>query len=794
MWAQVNRWREQGEGGFGRILPWLLLFVMLVLAIWLPAQGLVNPLLILTLLLFILTYNFSAPLSLGGAGLAPVVAITSLLVNSLPGTLLAVVLAIPLAELWRPFWRPLWRATPAPAQPVWQRSADGLLLGLATGLAGLLYAPPGGQPGLIQLLLSRVPTAVQSLFVPAALALVFMGLHALLTALYWRLAGRSWLAYLSENAPFTLGHTALAVPFIVFVASLRMTVPAFVLLTIGLAALSVVVWTAWQRRFVLAHRLSQLAALNQAAARLRETLDLPTVLAQAARLVAGLVPSDGFTLALRLPGGGWQRAEAGGGLAPWTPDDLSAWVGERGALLELDRGNIHYAARHQLRLPLPPPDAWIGLPLTTGDGVIGVMVLHKTAQDTPFSRWEREVLVAVASQISAAIHNARRYSESVRLYTLADEALARRAEQLQALLFSIDEGVLMLDSAGRVVLLNPKAAALLGDGDDIWLKQFLSAEAAAALGYAAGEWTALLDTLRSGSAPAARAAIYPLARPEGRRYFQRAETAVRAVDAQLMGWLLVLRDVTEERERSEWRADLTRMIVHDLRNPITTLSSALDLLERADGGWSGFGTDESETRPYAVDLFATARRSCDNLLEMVDSLMDINRAEAGRFVIDAEAMRLTTLSAEVLDYLRPLAVQRSIHLTYGAPPDLPPVWGDRDILRRVLINLLDNALKFTPAGGQVTLSLTPEPTAPPHAPGVRLSLHDDGPGIAPDQRARIFDRFVTFNRGGGQVRGAGLGLTFCKLAVEAHGGRIWVEDAPGRGSVFLVTLPGVPSF
>lgn len=789
MWAQAQAWIAGRGRGFGRILPWLPLFLMLLLAIWLPAQGYVNPLYILTLLLFILTFNFSAPLSLGGAGLAPIVALTSLLVNNLPATILVAALAIPLAELWRPFWQPLWRATPAPDQPVWQRLVDGALLCLTIGLAGLLYTPPGGQPGLIQLLLSRIPSGVQALFVPAALALVFMGLHALLTAVYWALARRSWLAYLNESLPFTLGHIALAVPFVVFVASSRMTVPAFVFLTIGLAALAVVVWTAWQRRFVLAHRLSQLAALNQTAAHLRETLDLPAVLAQATRLVGGLVPNDSFNLALRAPGGGWQRAEVGGVLLPWAPDDLSRWVAERGVLLELDSGNLHYAARHQLRLPSPPPSAWIGLPLTTSDGVIGVMVLSKTTQDIPFSRWEREVLVAIASQISAAIHNAQRYGESVRLYTLADEALARRAEQLQALLFSIDEGVLLLDSAGRVVLLNPKAAALLGDEGQAWLNQTLSAEAAAILGYTGEEWSALLATLRRGAIPAARTLVYPLTRADGRRFFQRSETAVRAADAQLMGWLLVLRDVTEERERSEWRADLTRMIVHDLRNPITTLSSALDLLEQA-----GQARDGSETDRHETDLFATARRSCYSLLEMVDSLMDINRAEAGRFVIDAEAMRLTTLSAEVLDYLRPLARQRSIHLTYSAPPDLPPIWGDRDILRRVLINLLDNALKFTPAGGHINLALTPEPAAPSQAPGVRLSLRDDGPGIPADQRARIFDRFITFNRGGGQVRGAGLGLTFCKLAVEAHGGRIWVEDAPGGGSLFLVTLPGVPNF
>jgi two-component system, NtrC family, sensor histidine kinase KinB len=126
------------------------------------------------------------------------------------------------------------------------------------------------------------------------------------------------------------------------------------------------------------------------------------------------------------------------------------------------------------------------------------------------------------------------------------------------------------------------------------------------------------------------------------------------------------------------------------------------------------------------------------------------------------------------------------------PDDLPPVWADADLVRRVLINLLDNALKFAPSGGQVNGRLQAEPGSDNWEPGLRCTISDSGPGIPPQFRELVFDRYMRTNPGGAQVRGTGLGLTFCKLAVEAHNGHIWVEDGPDGGSQFVFILPGIP--
>ncbi|MEJ2749544.1 MAG: ATP-binding protein [Anaerolineae bacterium] len=432
--------------------------------------------------------------------------------------------------------------------------------------------------------------------------------------------------------------------------------------------------------------------------------------------------------------------------------------------------SLRETLEHDLTPPTPLPAAWLGIPLTAADKVIGVMVLQRLAPARPFSPWNREILLALAGQVSAAIQNAR-------LYNQTDEALARRVEQLQALLDGMEEGVLLLDVNGRIALVNPVAAQLLGQPAAALFRQSLSSAALSQIGYTKIGWDAQLAAIQARQAPSSPAVTYAVNLDDGRstpRFITRQETAVRAADGQVMGWLLIFRDVTEERELAEQRADLSRMIVHDLRNPLTTLLTTLDLLPQSD------------------DLVTHARQSTLDMLDMVDSLMDINRMEAGQMIVEAEAMRLPPLVEQVTERLRPLTNAKQINLVFTMPDDLPPVWADADLVRRVLINLLDNALKFTPTGGQVNGRLQPEPADENEEPGVHCTISDSGPGIPAEFRERVFDRYMRTNPGGAQVRGAGLGLTFCKLAIEAHNGSIWVEDSPDGGSQFVFTLPGIP--
>lgn len=784
---------------FGRYFEWILLFVVLLAAISIITTSPTAPQLMLIIMLYVITINFSVPLSVGYTGLTPIVAITSLLTLDFDSALLAAAIGLPIAAIMRPFWQPLWHDTSAENIPWSQLISMGIIHFIALSLTGLTHRV--GEDGLTALtrFIARIPNTTVNIFVPLLLTLIFVTIHVILIGILWLALRQSPRQYVSQAATYLLGTTFFALPLTIFIVSADIGLPAFVFLCVGIAAFAIITWTSWQRRDVMVQRLEQFASLNAIGSSLRETLDLSTVLARTHEQVAALIASDDFTIALLNQEGEWEqpvvyrrhdgrvRVSAENQLRPLQPDDLTQWVVTNNRVLDLDQDNMYHAERRNLQLPIPNPTVWMGVPMTTASRTIGAMVVQKQSDIEPFTRWEREVLLAVAGQASAAIENARLHSETVRLYNLTDEALARRLEQLQALLYSITEGVLMIDTAGKIVLINPTAAELMGQNINQLRRQQLNPTATAvALGFSLHEASTLLATLRANQHPTPNQHVYHLNKSDKVVYIERNEVPVTSTTAQLMGWLMVFRDVTEERQRAEWRADLTRMIVHDLRNPITTISSTVSLIENR--------LDQA-AHPQVNDLLGNAQHGCANLLEMVDSLMDINRAEAGKFVVDAEAMRLSTLANRVLNYAQPLAQQRGVTLELSYPDTLPPVWGDEEILRRVLVNLIDNALKFTPAGGKVVGRLSAEPDLTnTHETGVRVTITDDGPGIAPDQRERIFDRFVTFNRGGGQVRGTGLGLTFCKLAVEAHGGKIWVEDAPDSGSAFIFTVPGIPIF
>jgi signal transduction histidine kinase len=771
-----------------RLGPWLLLFGGLLVAIWATTQQAEAPQLILLLLLYVVTVNFSLPPSQGLVGLVPVVAVSSLLVLGLETAVLLALISHTLAELAHPLWQPAWDYVNI-SRPSWRLRLGtiGVYLG-ALLAAGYVHEQAGGQlplPAAVEANLSALTTLATTY------GLVYLALGGLL----WLGAKRPFLDFLTRQSLPLVISGLLAQPFAILggIIFSQMGLPTFVLFAGGVMGVSILAWLSWQRRYTAEQQLAQMAALNDSTSSLRETLSLDDVLHRLGHQVTCLVSSDRFTIYLldndsdqdtitRIEYAPPRMEAESRPITQAELDDFTRWVLREGRVLDVDGRNIHFAQRHQLTPPQPQPHAWLGLPLARANQVIGVMALQRTENRQPFSRWSREVLQTVAAQASVAIENARLHSETVRLYNLTDAALARRVEQLQALLKTVQEGVLMLDVNGHILLLNPVAADLLQQSTDT---PQLPASAAPLLGYNRSTLNERLIALRQGHVPPTERCVYQIeGNKNGRspRHLERTEAVVSSDDGQLMGWLIVLRDVTEEQELAERRTDLIRMIVHDLRNPLTTFLSTLSTLEGAVDGLEA-----------AFDLVQDARRGCYDMLDMVDSLMDINRMEAGQSMVEAEAMRLPPLVAQVVERLQPLAQARQVALTYEAAADLPPVWADAEIVRRILINLLDNGLKFTPAGGTVKVLLSPDKqTTAGYESGIRCTVTDSGPGIPEAYQDRIFDRYLHTNPGGAQVQGTGLGLTFCKLAVEGHNGRIWAENGPEGGSRFNFTLPGIP--
>jgi PAS domain S-box-containing protein len=246
---------------------------------------------------------------------------------------------------------------------------------------------------------------------------------------------------------------------------------------------------------------------------------------------------------------------------------------------------------------------------------------------------------------------------------------------------------------------------------------------------------------------------------------------VNLVSEYAIQWLL--RDITERKALDTMREDLAAMIYHDLRSPLANIVSSLDMLE---------AMIPPDVAPSLESLFSIATRSIDRMQRMISSLLDINRLETGQTITNQVSVDLQVLVKESMDAILPILESKKQEIAIDLPEHLPMLWVDSDMIRRVLINLLENAAKFSPMDGKIII-------------GVRVAgdvahfwVEDKGGGIPHESREIIFEKFVHLQTDR-YPRGLGLGLAFCRLAVQAHGGKIWVESDIGKGSRFNFTLP-----
>jgi signal transduction histidine kinase len=240
------------------------------------------------------------------------------------------------------------------------------------------------------------------------------------------------------------------------------------------------------------------------------------------------------------------------------------------------------------------------------------------------------------------------------------------------------------------------------------------------------------------------------------------------------GRLIVLYDVTDERAVERLREDMTHTMVHDLRNPLGSIYSALDMVT---GGVMG------DVPPDQLEALKIAQHSAHRMLELVQAILDVSRLESGRMPLEPRAFSLAKLVSESLQAQAALAADKGIRLESNVPIELPQAWADANMIARVLQNLIGNAIKFTPPQGLVSVSARCEEQA--QRTQLLVQVRDTGPGIPPEIQSRLFQKFVS---GRQPERGSGLGLAFCKSAVEAHGERIWVGSAPGQGTTFTFSV------
>jgi two-component system phosphate regulon sensor histidine kinase PhoR len=351
------------------------------------------------------------------------------------------------------------------------------------------------------------------------------------------------------------------------------------------------------------------------------------------------------------------------------------------------------------------------------------------------------------------------------------EEISREKDYLQTLLGGIMEGVLVVDARGRILMVNKALRQLLSlpphVEDRTPLEIIRNAELERALRQVLqdGENATLELTLPS---------------PEGKTFevnvvgIPPSSEGMVKEDEGRRGVIAVFHDITRLKELEKIRRDFVANVSHELRTPLTTIKGyAETLLE---------GALKEEVASQFVQVI---KRHSDRLEKIVEDLLILSKIESKEFQLRIESLSVSDLVGDVLDFLKEPLNKKRISVSIG---DLPPtlrVYGDRQYLEQVLINILDNAIKYGHERGKLIISATETDQKE-----VEISVKDDGIGIPKEDLSRVFERFYRVDKGRShELGGTGLGLSIVKHIVHAHGGKVWVESQLGEGSTFYFTLP-----
>ncbi|MBN1148073.1 MAG: GAF domain-containing protein [Anaerolineales bacterium] len=403
----------------------------------------------------------------------------------------------------------------------------------------------------------------------------------------------------------------------------------------------------------------------------------------------------------------------------------------------------------------------VALPLIARKQVIGVLFVFRNYLGV-FSANDKALLQSFADQAAIAVRNAQLYTQ-----------IRHEERRMVALLDSAPDGILILASDHSIEHLNSALVRMLGvpaeqirgrKHDEIirWARQKdgLGLEQAEA-----GGWPLTPNATLYVEGDLERPGKLPL--PVGVTY-----APLLSADGRLLNVIASVRDITRFREADELKSTFISVISHELKTPVALIKGYVSTLRREDASW------DSEV---VQDSLAVIEEEADRLTELIENLLDASRLQAGALSIHLSDMALDALALRIAERFR---VQAGAHtLVVDFPADFPIILGDEDRLAQVLSNLISNAIKYAPGGGEIRISGQVRPEQ------VIVCVRDEGPGIAVDDIPHIFDRFYRASDATRMTKGAGLGLYLARAVVEAHGGRIWADPKPGAGARICFSLP-----
>jgi len=408
----------------------------------------------------------------------------------------------------------------------------------------------------------------------------------------------------------------------------------------------------------------------------------------------------------------------------------------------------------------------IALLLVSG---VGVVVAGRITGPLDDLRWQARAVAAgrldVAVEPAATLELAelgQAFNAMTRQLHASGEEVERSRQRLEATLAGLTDGVVITDELGTVLRLNVTACRLLGlDAAPPPGQPFVQVARD-------HELAALLRGVLTTAGEVPRTSVVEHGR--SRRVMEATARRLSGTGERL--GLLVLRDVTELRRLESVRREFVANVSHELRTPLASIKALVETLEAG-------AVDDPEV---AGDFLHRIVGEVDRLAAIVDELLDLARLESGRVALNPEPLEPANLLTRATERLRPQIERARLELHVAVPFGLPAVRADRARIEQVMLNLVHNAIKFTPPGGAITVG------AAVCDGKLRVMVLDTGVGVAADELPRLFERFYKADKAR-RSDGTGLGLAIAKHIVQAHGGTIWAESEPGSGATFWFTLP-----
>ncbi len=405
----------------------------------------------------------------------------------------------------------------------------------------------------------------------------------------------------------------------------------------------------------------------------------------------------------------------------------------------------------------------IYVPLMSKDAATGIMMLLHIGNVRNFSAEEITLAETVASQLAVALKNAQ-------LFRHVSEEKGR----IEALVNSSGDGILMTDKKFQIILTNVVVNRLLQIEaerfHDKTLIDFIDAQK-----DNLKEFDSVKEQIYRMMSSPEQPLVEEITLIAPPKVLKIIGNPVRAEEKEVIGHMIALHDITQEKQLEQMREDFISMIVHDLKNPLAGVIGFSEIMLNKSRKQS-----LTEFEHHLTNILHQA----NTMHDMVNNILEVHKMEDGSMEIEKEIADFDDIIVNAIRQVDMTARQKDIEIRTEVPEDFPTIFVDQSKIVRLFANILSNAVKYTPEGGIITINTKIQQDT------ILTGISDTGQGIPPEYLDKIFDRFSQVNRKQqGKAASVGLGLYFCKLVIEAHGGKIWAESDYGKGSTFYFTLP-----